>query len=462
MKKILDSVIKKITPTEKEKKDTQKFIQSVLLVSKRIVETDGLKQVLSGSYIRDTWMTNKKEFDLFILFPENTTREELEKNGIEVGKKITTKLKGEFKIAYAEHPYVRAKIGAYDIDIVPCYNLKSADKIKSAVDRTPFHNKWLSRNLDPKLSSQVRLLKKFTKTLEIYGSDTKTSGLSGYLCELLIIHHGSFEKFVKAASKWEPGKVLINMKGDMEKPILKNFREQPLVLIDPVDNKRNVAAAFSPENFMKLVYYSKEFVKKPSINFFFRSHVRFNPKVLEKRIRERETKIIGIKFSRPDIIDDTLWPQLRKTTKRISDILEDAEFNVLNSEAFTDEKNCILLFELGVWKLPQVRKLTGPSIFISDRASQFVNKYSPGRVWVEESNFVAEIKRKFTEAEDKIVYSLSASATKLRAKGIASYVATSMAKKKNFISYKQLILEAKKNKELAEFLTNFFEKRVFK
>jgi len=62
-------------------------------------------------------------------------------------------------IAYAEHPYVRAQIThkteskpaekiVYDVDIVPCYAVKKATEIKSAVDRTPFHNKWLEKNLE--------------------------------------------------------------------------------------------------------------------------------------------------------------------------------------------------------------------------------------------------------------------------------------------------------------------------
>ena len=354
MDSILKKVLKDVTPTEKERKETGLVLEKVLKATEDVTTPRRLSHVLAGSFVRDTWMPDKKEFDLFIMFPESTSREQLEKEGLEIGKGIVKKLKGKHTIAYAEHPYVRARILGYDVDIVPAYGVKSAGNIKSAVDRTPFHNRWLSAYLPGELSKEVRLLKQFCKSLDIYGSDAKTQGFSGYLCELFIVHYNSFRSFLKVAEKWEAGEVFIDHmkhhKGQEDiKEMRGRFRDQPLIVIDPVDPKRNVAAVISPENFTALVKACREFLKRPSLAYFFRPETRPSIKKLSKIMKERKTRLLLVSFKRPGVIDDVLWPQLRRTGRRLSDILEEYEFRVIGWSVFGNGKSFILL-ELGVWE----------------------------------------------------------------------------------------------------------------
>ncbi len=70
----------------------------------------------------------------------------------------------------------------------------------------------------------------------VYGSELKTQGFSGYLTELLIIHYGSFENTVKEACFWKPGEKIDLMQHSKIK------YDEPLVMVDPTDPKRNVAA----------------------------------------------------------------------------------------------------------------------------------------------------------------------------------------------------------------------------
>ena len=482
---ILTGILKKITPSEEEQYETKVFIEKVLTVTDGILKPHRLTRTLAGSYMRDTWLPNKKEFDIFIMFPESCPREKLEKLGLDIGKKITKRLRGEHVIAYAEHPYVRAKVftkplieekkrllrkgkkagkgSSYEIDIVPCYAVKSAEKIKSAVDRTPFHNKWLFDNMSPALASQVRLLKQFAKGIGVYGSDAKVLGVSGYLCELLTIQYKSFKNFLDQASKWEAGQVFIDLeehhKDDREK-IIKEFRTQPLIVIDPVDPKRNVASNFSPENFVKLVKSSREFLEKPGEQFFFPEKKK-SPKDLKKRMEERGTRMIGVKFQKPDVIDDILWPQLRRTSRRLASILKEHEFIVMGKDTFCTEKECILMFEMEVWNLPKIRKLVGPFVFSRKHSDEFISKYrGAGRIWVEGSSWVAEIKRKFTQADQKLKDSLKDKEHNLKAKGIASHPAKSISKGFDILQSGDMLKIAKKDSGFAEFLKNYFEKRV--
>lgn len=483
---VLTGVLKKITPSEKEQTETRVFIENVLKVTDEIIKPHGLTRTLAGSYMRDTWLPNKKEFDIFIMFPENYSRDTLEKLGLDIGKKITKKLHGEYVIAYAEHPYVRAKVftkpvieevkrilrkkkrvsrgSSYEIDIVPCYAVASAQKIKSAVDRTPFHNKWLFDNMSPALASQVRLLKQFAKGTGVYGSDTKVLGMSGYLCELLIIQYKSFKNFLDQASKWEAGNVFIDLEEhhkDGRAAIAKEFKTQPLIVIDPVDPKRNVASNFSPENFVKLVKFSREFLEKPNERFFLPERKKVSAGSLKKRIEERGTRIIGVKFSKPDVIDDIIWPQLRRTSRRLASILREHEFAVMGKDICCTEKDCILIFEMEVWSLPRIRKLVGPFVFTKKHSDEFISKYSKtGRIWVEGSTWVAEIKRKFTEADQKLKDSLKDSEKNLLSKGIASHPAHAIARKFEILEPKDILKLAKKNPGFAELLESYFTEKV--
>jgi len=483
---VLTGILKKITPSESEQYETKVFIDKVLTVTDETLKPHRLTRTLAGSYMRDTWLPNKKEFDIFVMFPESCTREKLEKLGLEIGKKITKKLKGEYVIAYAEHPYVRAKVftkpamqekkrllrkgkklskgSSYEIDIVPCYAVASAQKIKSAVDRTPFHNKWLFDNMSPALSSQVRLLKQFAKGIGVYGSDAKVLGVSGYLCELLTIQYKSFKNFLDHASKWEAGNVFIDLeehhKEDMEK-ISREFKTQPLIVIDPVDPKRNVASNFSPENFVKLVKFSREFLDKPGEQFFFPEKKKAGAGELKKKTEERGTRIIGVSFKKPDVIDDILWPQLRRTSRRLASILKEHDFMVMGKDTFCTEKECILMFEMEVWSLPRIRKLVGPFVFSKKHSDEFISKYKgAGRIWVEGSSWVAEIKRKFTQADQKLKDSLKDSEKGLKAKGIASHPAKSISKGFDILQYGDVLKIAKKDSGFAEFLKSYFEKKV--
>jgi len=148
--------------------------------------------MIVGSVTRDTWLPDKKEFDVFILFPKDLKPSELEKYGLQVAKEIVKEMKGTFTLKYAQHPYLSAKINDVEIDIVPCYKIKDTSEVKSAVDRTPFHVAYLQKKLKKKQANEVRLLKKFLKNHNLYGADAKTQGFSGYLCELLIINYKTF------------------------------------------------------------------------------------------------------------------------------------------------------------------------------------------------------------------------------------------------------------------------------
>ncbi len=456
---VLESVLRRITPTASEVKSTSDALEMIKKATEGVVKPMKLDYTLAGSYLRDTWLPDKKEFDIFILFPEDVTRERLEKSGLDVGKKIVKALSGTYEIAYAEHPYIRAGVSGYAVDFVPCYDVKDAGKIKSAVDRTPHHNKYILKNLKAGMSSEVRLLKQFCKGIGVYGSDLCIEGFSGYLTELLIIKYKSFMNLADDAVGWEAGRVFIDLGGHHKGPETRDmFPSQPLVVIDPVDKKRNVAAALSSGNFEKFKANCASFLKSPSGKYFETKKAPMTGRALSCALSSRGTKMLSVFFERPDVVDDVLYPQMRRTAKRLTGIMEDSGFNVMGSGVWCSRKECALLLELEVWKLPSVRKVRGPPVFTKRHSGEFIKKYvKSGRMLVEGQNWVAEVKRDFTDAEKLLSATLKQDKKALGAIGIASYVADGLNSGFKILSGSE-ITERKDGFSL--FLTEYFKNKV--
>src|SRR3989338_9447394 len=201
---MLQDVLKKVKPTNEEEKTLKVFVRKLLQVSETI---SGYECVVCGSIGKLTWLRGDHDIDLFIMFPD-VPRKELEEKGLEFGKKIISELGGKYIIKYAEHPYVHGVIGNYNVDIVPCYRISKGEKIKSAVDRSPLHLVYIVENITDKQRDEARLLKQFCKGIGVYGSDTRHSGFSGYICELLILHYKDFHGVLKSARNWNIPKLI--------------------------------------------------------------------------------------------------------------------------------------------------------------------------------------------------------------------------------------------------------------
>ncbi len=463
---VLKKAEKLVTPSKKEQEEMRKIVSLVFEKTKEIASKHGAKPLVAGSVTRNTWLPNKKEFDIFVMFDPSISREELEAKGLEIGKEVAKAIKGKAIIEYAEHPYVNIKYKDYEIDIVPCYELPSVEKIKSAVDRTPFHVRYLEKNLKKEMQKEVRLLKGFLKAIDAYGADIKTQGLSGYACELLIIHFKTFLNCIKEFAKMNFGMIIDieNYWQNKRKELIKMFKGHPLILIDPVDRKRNVASALSTENFFRIAKFSKQFLEKPSIKYFKKIEPKpYSLEKLKKVIDKRETKMFLIVFEKPDVVDDILYGQLRKFANRIESILEETkyEFVVFDKDFFVDEnKNKVyVLLEMEVWDLPNIQKRIGPVVFDKVNSKRFLKQHEKALIkpYVENGRWVAIVKRKFKTAKEKIKDSLSKPEKILLAKGIPSHIAKSIAK--DFKIYEESkIIKLAKNKEFNKFLVKYLEK----
>ncbi len=95
-------------------------------------------------------------------------------------------------------------------------------------------------------------MKRFMAMTGTYGSEFKVGGFAGYLCELLILFYGDFEKTLKAAINWKFGHEI-----DIEEyGTAGNFKD-PLIVIDPTDKNRNVGAALRLDKMAEFIQSSQ-------------------------------------------------------------------------------------------------------------------------------------------------------------------------------------------------------------
>jgi tRNA nucleotidyltransferase (CCA-adding enzyme) len=317
---------------------------------------------LVGSVAKDTYV-GEPDIDVFILFPEETPRETLEKVGLSIGHEVVD---GEER--YAEHPYIHGMFQGFQVDLVPCYRISDASHIKSAVDRTPFHTQYVLSNLRPEQHDQVRLLKQFMKGVGVYGADAKVCGFSGYIAELLILRYGDFASTITAGSTWTSGTVL-SMTGES----FSVFRS-PLVFVDPVDRNRNVASALSVNSFAIFVHACQQYSKKNDRRFFFPEPAEpFNIKEIIKRMGRLGTKVVAVRTARPDLTDDNLYPQTQRTAEGLIGLLGQYGFNIID-HAYLVEERISFVMMLETDRLSDCKLHVGPPVWVSN-SEKFLERW---------------------------------------------------------------------------------------
>lgn len=365
-----EEVLRRITPTPEEEAHLQRAIAALREAIARRARGLGLsvEPTVVGSVAKGTHLKDP-DVDLFVGFLPTTPRDELKRDGLELGKI----LEGG-RTMYAEHPYTRGKFMGVDVEVVPYYRLERATDHMSAVDRTPFHTAYVTAHLTEPLRASIRLLKQFCKGVGIYGAEAKVQGFSGYLCELLVLRYGGLRELLEASRGWRPGSVItLGPQATREFP-------EPLAVVDPVDPGRNVASAVSLEQMATFVLSASEYLQDPRMAFFFPPPLKPWPLGrLRSEIRKRDLHALEVRFKAPDVTDDVLFPQLRKCEASVVDLLQRHGFSVKDSLLHQAGGNASLLMLVEVALLPAVKRHQGPPPWVKN-AQDFLAKWTKEKV----------------------------------------------------------------------------------
>ena len=388
-------ILKDLKPRQEEIDAVKEVTEKVIDFINKTCEEEGIDAEAHavGSVAKNTWLSGKSDIDIFISFPYDLEMDSLKEKGLYLAFKTNDAFNGTASQHYASHPYLTCDIDGFEVDIVPCYDLSGGKPIQSAVDRTILHTRYIQDHLSEEQEDEVLLLKKFMDAVGTYGSEFKTGGFAGYLCELLILEYGTFENTLRNAQNWK-----YNTGIDLENHgTLEDFKKDPLACIDPTDKNRNVAAALRLERFVDFIVASRNFLeivddndlddgekKKKIIKFFNRlqkehlagkSNEEIANDILES-FKDRETQTLVIKFPIPEMSADVLHPQLLKTIKSICEKIDAEEFSVFKYAYWTDEeKYVIFTIELNVFKQGKYYIHKGPKVWPKKPCDNFKRKW---------------------------------------------------------------------------------------
>ncbi|MDA4125286.1 MAG: CCA tRNA nucleotidyltransferase, partial [Thaumarchaeota archaeon] len=298
----------------------------------RYSETRGV--VLGGSFAKGTWLPKYVDLDIFVKVDPSTPESRFEEVGLAVGSIATRGFPRGKK--YAQHPYTEATIDSVRVNIVPCYAVNRGEW-KSAADRSPYHVQ-LVKGLSQDKKTQIRLLKRFMKAIGVYGAEIQVQGFSGYVAEVLVLKHEDLEGVLSFFANFKP-----------------SGKERLFTLPDPVDERRDLAIAISPEKLGRMVLAAREFLSRPSTAFFRQMQGKDHPSMRKE--------VVALPFSHQELSEDTLWGELRKTTRHIVRHLEVSGFRIARSMAASDNaRSSAILLIPEFFVLPELEQRVGPTV----------------------------------------------------------------------------------------------------
>ncbi len=246
-----------------------------------------------------------------------------------------------------------------------------------------------------------------------YGAEVRVGGFSGMLVETLILHYRSFLETLVQASKWKPVIFL-----DIEKLIGSQdsrAREfgSPLVVIDPIDPDRNLAAAVRDDKLWGFVAASRQLLKNPGTWYFF--PLKFKPKTkaqFSKLLEHQNRDVAAISFGHPRIVPDVLWGQLLKIERSITDMMTRQDFHPVRSTVWSDEaRSSAILVELDNSILPEVQLREGPPVSKMADSQGFLDRHLDAKdtvrgPWIEADRWVVDKERGILSIQQLVIAAL--------------------------------------------------------
>jgi len=296
---IFKEVLEDITPTQQE----LTLINDIIIKLKTLLDEKAQQlnikftkiEPQGSTGIKQTQLKNDFDIDLFVglnyeLYKpkyeglsKNKLKKESKKDFLDlcnnwIIKSLPLKEFHNPRLLYAEHPYVTVdylvKNHIIKIDIVLFFDLE-LEYIKNngpvtAVDRSPWHGRFIKENLSQEQKNDVRVLKQFFKANNCYGDKSAVGkvGFIGYSAELLIHRYGSLQKLFSNFKLLKENPVDFSNRPISELKKIQHFQNDYIIITDPVDKNRNVASAISEKAYKYCNKRIKEFLDRPSKNFF--------------------------------------------------------------------------------------------------------------------------------------------------------------------------------------------------
>ena len=390
IKKMLENIKIELRPDSNSSKEAKKFLDTLNKGLK--AEKIDAKAELGGSLAKGTNLKNQYDADIFVRFSNKYA----DKNISEPLKKLLKKLKVKFEEVHGSRDYFQIK-NEITYEIVPVMYVETYKDAKNVVDMSPLHVKYFEQKVkDEQTRDDIRLTKQFMKSAKAYGAESYIQGFSGHVVDLLIIKYGSFQELIKAAAKWK-NKTIIDIEKYHKFPEMSlnaSKIQGPLIIVDPVQKNRNAAAAVSQESYDKFKKNAKDFLKKPSEEFF-------KIKNIQEEIDENKNKkgrLCVLEVTPLTGKKDVIGSKVLKIKEYLDEQLTKNDFKTIWTEWDFNEKKSTLAWLIKNEKLSETIILEGPTTDMKEHIQEFKKKHKNTKTSKE--RIYAEEKRRYFDPKE--------------------------------------------------------------
>ena len=337
-------ILSKIKPSQKEEDELKSLVKDFI----QKIKIKDAKAVFGGSGAKGTWLRDQGDADIFVKFNLKKYKNK------DISKIIEKELMKKFKKAELIHGsrnYFNVNYKGFVFEVIPILDIKKASEALNITDISPLHASWVIKKSNERIRDEIRKFKYFLKINGLYGAESYVKGFSGYAAEILIIYYKSFDNLIKNARKWKEGKI-IDVEHHDSASSLNESKISPLIIIDPVQEDRNAAAALSREKFLKLIELSRKKIsfEEKKIN------LEDYDLVLEIIPKKNKKDVMGAKSLK-------VFEYLKKNLNK---------FDVKDSY-FKFDSRALLCFKLGKKELERYREHQGPPVKLEENVKAFLS-----------------------------------------------------------------------------------------
>jgi len=364
------------------------------------LKAKGIKAHVGGSLAKGTMVNRegKQDIDIFVVFDYSEDILGLEK----VFGKI--KLPGDLKKVHGSRDYFQIICDNVILEVIPVVKNKDPEMAENVTDVSLSHVKYIGGAVkkNPAIADEIKLAKAFCQANRCYGAESYVHGFSGYSLEVLVIHFGSFVKFLKGIQKVKVIDPLNYFKNGREvlNEINASKLMSPIVLVDPTYKYRNVTAGLGEETFEEFKIVANNFLKNPSLESFKRKLIDVEglKKLkgtfvkLDLKTDRQEGDIAGTKMKK--LLDFFARELVRKQQTVLR-----KEFDYLGGQTSRGY--------LVVAERPEI-ELRGPPVGLDDAIKAFIKAKGTnvikkkGYYWYKERSGVAEVFKLIKKVEEEM------------------------------------------------------------
>ena len=379
IKRVLKEQIPLVKPSEEDVAELTNLSKNFIDELNSILIKSGIEAeaFVGGSFAKGT-LVKKEKYDVDVFVRFDWKYDDISNLLEKPAKKVSKKFNLELERLHGSRDYFRAKLKnkpSY-FELVPVTKIKKIHEERNVTDLSYFHVSYVRKKAKD-LKDEILLAKRFFHAQKIYGAESYIQGFSGYALECLIIHFGSFEKMLKELIKVKIGERLVI---DIEKAYGKKEKvfiemndarlHSPVILVDPTYKERNALAALNEETFEKFQRVAKQFLKKPSKNYFIEKEI--DEEKLEKLAKRKKAELLKINIRTNKQKGDIAGTKLKKFARVLEKEI-DRYFKVLGSEFDYDDKQSAINYLIVKSRKEVIR--IGPPLLLKKHVRAFKKEH---------------------------------------------------------------------------------------